>query len=422
MGDPARPRRVLLTGTFDVANYGDLLFPLIAQRRLAGAGIEVTPVSPTDNRVPYVDAMRPIAAPCMMSVDADGVLIGGGYIVIGQSAEALAGYRAAGVAHHAYPSLWLGATLAGAVKDVPVIWNAPGSPHPFAASRRAAIVTPALHAASRLAVRDRATARLLAADGLVLDVVPDTALDLPKLWSATELAAVHRDLLARKGLPRTSRTLAIHVRARSLARHPIEALAVQIEELVRHHDVVPMLLALGPDLGDVGVLRQLSAQLTVPHATLADAGSLRELAAAIAGAACYMGGSLHGYITAAAYGVPAVVVALPARPKYLGLLEQIGREADLAVCWPTAFDLVAARLRARSRTVLPASVGAALDRHWDQSVSALGDADSAAASRAAFLRTYIRQGVLSSRAGWIVAPHLSGARPSTSPGGRRPPP
>ncbi|MBP0445055.1 polysaccharide pyruvyl transferase family protein [Roseomonas sp. SSH11] len=419
MAELESPRRVLVTGTFDVANYGDLLFPLVAAHRLNAAGIKVVPVSPTANLAGYSDAPRPIEAAAMTSTDAQGVLIGGGYIIIGRSADTLPPYQRAGVAGHAYPSLWMGATLAGAVLDVPVVWNAPGAPHPFSAARREALVTPALRAASYLAVRDCGTARLLDAEELAIEVVPDTALDLPKLWPLAGLREVFRNFLARKHLAGDTACLALHVRARSLASIDVGTFARRLDDLARRHQVLPLLLVLGPVLGDLPVLRALSEQLTVPHILLDDAVSLRELAAAIAFSACYLGGSLHGYVTAAAYGTPGALVALPARPKYSGLVEQIGRAEDLAVSWDEGFLHADALLTRRGRTILPGHVGQALDRHWTRVVQAFGDREIGRKPRADFLRAYMREGARLEGAGWAVGAHLSGPGPGPrqGPGG-----
>ncbi len=70
--------------------------------------------------------------------------------------------------------------------------------------------------------------------------------------------------------------------------------------------------------------------MTGPHVLLDDPLGLREIAAAIADAALYVGASFHGYVTAAVYDVPGVMVARPAFRKFGGFLRQTGRMQDLA--------------------------------------------------------------------------------------------
>ena len=43
---PAPHRRLAIAGVFDIANYGDQLFPLLAAHRLAPLGIEVEAIAP----------------------------------------------------------------------------------------------------------------------------------------------------------------------------------------------------------------------------------------------------------------------------------------------------------------------------------------------------------------------------------------
>ena len=102
--------------------------PLIAKRRLAEA--DVVAVSPTAGSTCFADAQTPLAMRDLLAepCSADAILIGGGYIVHDQPAFFLEEYRKAGVSEWAYPSLWLGATLIGSLRDIPVLWNAPGSP------------------------------------------------------------------------------------------------------------------------------------------------------------------------------------------------------------------------------------------------------------------------------------------------------
>lgn len=83
-------------------------------------------MSPTAERVRWPDA-----APCVGIADLlserlrpKGILIGGGNIVHAGPAN-LVDYEGDGPGF-AYAALWLGATVAATLRNVPVIWNAPG--------------------------------------------------------------------------------------------------------------------------------------------------------------------------------------------------------------------------------------------------------------------------------------------------------
>ena len=87
-------RRVWLTGTFDVLNYGDLLFPLIAAHRLAPHGIEIIPIAPTAHWPPWQDAAAPLGVRDMLAGKCRRMPSHGrGYIVHTQSLGFLEEYQ-----------------------------------------------------------------------------------------------------------------------------------------------------------------------------------------------------------------------------------------------------------------------------------------------------------------------------------------
>lgn len=406
--------RALIVGTFDVDNYGDLLFPLVAADRLAPHGIDVIPVSPTNRPVARLpDAPQPVSVAEMLSGlgPLDGILIGGGYIIHKIPAVTLAEYTGAGVADWAYPGLWIGATLAGALRDVPVIWNAPGVPFPFGGARRRALIGAALQTASHLCVRDPGSAEFLEpAYGAPVPVVPDTVLGLAHLWPRESLKAVHADLLHGAGLPAGTRTLALHVRPRSLGTLGPAELAGQIDRIAADLGLAPLLVAIGPSFDDGALARDIAGRLTVPHICLDAPASLRQTAAAIAGSAGYVGASMHGYVTAAAYDVPGVMVARPAHRKFSGLVGQLNRPGDLVRDWTEAFEPLARNLAAPAGPVIPAAVHQALDRHWQTVARILRDSDPARRPRQRrFLAQYMVQGVQGQGADWVFQPFARGA-------------
>ena len=74
------PPRVFITGMFDMMNFGDLMFPLIAHHRFSQLGVDVIPVSPTGSATGLVDAMASIGLEELLAGEtaARGILVGGG--------------------------------------------------------------------------------------------------------------------------------------------------------------------------------------------------------------------------------------------------------------------------------------------------------------------------------------------------------
>ena len=123
-------------GTFDVENYGDLLFPLILERRLADFCDEFTHISPVGGPPLWQDCVRTVNFDAFLqeTPDIGGVVIGGGHLIRALPAP-LKAYEPDGDTTYvrggtsslvAYPSLWLGAAYIAARHNVPLCWNAPG--------------------------------------------------------------------------------------------------------------------------------------------------------------------------------------------------------------------------------------------------------------------------------------------------------
>lgn len=394
--------RILVAGMFDMDNFGDLLFPLLARRRLEAAGYAIQPVAPSGNRPAFQDAIAPVPAAEMFG-DAHpvaGILIGGGYVIHASPLDFLERYRGRDAAAWGGPGMWIGATLAAALRDVPVAWNAPGVPHPFTARQRP-LVDAALRAASYVSVRDQGSLRLLGAAALPIAVVPDPVAELPLLWPRHLLAEPFRNLLTRKGLSGESRLLAVHVRNRSIAGKNPEAFAATLAAFSAGRGLIPMLVAVGESHDDPAVARRLAAVLPGPRLLLDDPVELREVVAAIAHSALYVGASLHGYIAAMAFGVPGVLVGCPAYHKFAGFLAHIGRPQDLAPDWTTA---LAVGEMPRIGTAFPAEIAMVLDRHWASIVAAFGTPQARRDERNAFALALLRAGILRDGPGWAMQP------------------
>ncbi|WP_127105433.1 polysaccharide pyruvyl transferase family protein [Pararhodobacter zhoushanensis] len=378
MATARQTRRVAILGTFDVENYGDLLFPLVAQACLAESGIEVVAVSPTSELTRYRDAIRPISFKEMTATieSFDAVLIGGGNIVH------LHDFGLPTYAASAYPSLWVGATAHAVLHGKAVLWNAPGVLAPRDPGEPPAWLRRVVEAADHFMVRDEASARALARwSGRRPEVLPDTALDLPRLWSPATLAARFGTVKKSLGVAAQTPVVAVHVKRRSLGALDVARFAAALDAALGQAGAVGILLALGRCHGDHELVQELHGLIPDRTAPFDGAEALGDVAAVIAGAQAHIGASLHGHITAVAYGTPARLVAVPALHKFMGQAEQTSRQDELASDWTAALADLPALVTAPRRSLDPA-VGTRLQAHW-QAVSALAKAEQPRQKRAA---------------------------------------
>lgn len=390
------PRRVAHFGTFDVENFGDLLFPLVIERRLAGAGtdsgsglgsdFEITHVSPVGGPPVWGDCVRTISTEEALSQSFDAIVVGGGHLIHGQAPD-VEPYRSAGdAALFAYADLWLGATLHGCRLGVPIVWNAPGVPGALS-PEVSALACWAAGQADHLGVRDETSREFLQAAGFAGEIAVelDTALDVARLWSDAELDAAWGEAFEARGQTPAPRTLALHFSSRYL-QDGISATAGAVDDLCRSLDAKAILLGLGPCHGDSALQAEIAEAMETAPLVVDAPRSLREVAACLRGSQMYVGSSLHGAVTATAFGRPAILVARETtggHAKFSGFLasQDIGSEAEEhpplhhVEAWADGLGL------AKSLVVKPIAVGpasdrmraneAALDRYWERVEQAL---------------------------------------------------
>lgn len=393
--------RVAISGTFDVRNYGDLLFPLIAQWRLGIEGIDIDAYSPQGNSTGWRDCMSVSSMRHLLRKRTayDAFIIGGGNI-IHLSPSRLKDYSCK-IDQWAYPSLWVGVTTTAAISNRPVLWNAPGVPHSFSERLLRNIVQPTLIAADYVSVRDTASKSQLGCEEARVNVVPDTAVEIARMWPRSGLETEFRALLERKGAP-MARFVTIHIKHRSVQDEFIPALAEMIDRFSATSGLTPILLAIGQCHDDHIITRRVGLRLRGPKLLVDDPLGLREIAAAIAFSEHYIGCSMHGYVTAYSYGVSGRIVAVPQLSKYAGFLEHVDRQADLSNNWESALAASNYPGDVRDRATVDAFIKELLDKHWKSIARGTKSPRGDLVPRAArFMRRIIANGLDQKGWDWI---------------------
>jgi len=376
--------RIAVLGTFDVDNYGDHLFPRVARhefgRRLPDA--VVTPFAPYGALHPTgLDDGRP-AEPLgpwaperarRLAADHDLVLVGGGELmhlndpllapVYGASPDELV--RLA-------PSRWFVEGLGPELEDdCPVVWHAVGVPWSPSAEGAERLRT-ALAARPYVTVRDRSSAARLAAAGVdrPVEVVPDSALLIDRIMPAPSLRARLDRLRAAGAYPRRD-SPALVVQGCDLLEPHLPGVVAAIDHWRAAHPVVPEIVALetGRCRGDAGFAEGLTRELGSRGRVwrLPENRTVEDLAAALAGAALFLGSSLHGAITAIVYGTPFVLLNLMGEAKLDGFGDLTGLDGlvvHAAGDIPKALDTAAAG-DLWPQSLLP-SLQARIDVHFDR--------------------------------------------------------
>ena len=341
-----------IVGTFDVENFGDLLFPLIADEAL----------SRRDSRIRVhaysMHAKSTAEWPYAVSSVADlndalpqlsALLVGGGQIVRFDRRYPVP--APAGVeAPFAY---WLTPAAHAALLGKPVVWNAVGVSLGWPRTAwHEELIRDVLMASAFIGVRDRRSQAALAtlAPAAPIQVLPDTAFGVSRLWPLADESRAFAAWRAELGL-----------RGRYLVMQATNAVArrhAEIETLAEKMGVSILLLPICPCHGDrVEVMPASSRPVFASRGWPAPA-----LVCEILGRAEFVvASSLHACITALSYGVPVARVRIYWGPSKYDLLDAFTGVADLD-------DPVAiARLAARGRHVeaLARNYADALEAYWD---------------------------------------------------------
>jgi homopolymeric O-antigen transport system ATP-binding protein len=363
--------QIAIFGTFDVENYGDLLFPLIAEAELTERLGSVTlhrfsyhARTPPD--WPY--AVTSVLDLPEIAANLDGVLIGGGF-VIRFDKDVAPDYGPPTPAIHHPTGYWLTPALIALQHGVPLIWNAPGMHCNDIPSWADPLMKLALENSRYIAVRDHPSQATLArfVDKARISVLPDTGFGVARLIDEQRPSD---DLSRLRELSGLSGPYIVVQATRGL--DPFLAFVRSNSQLLRGFRF--LVLPIGPVLGDdesiVGDALPGTTHLPVWPPPLL-------LAELISQAAAVVGHSYHLAITALAFGVPVFNSADLSVGKYTSLS---GFEAVFPLPKDTERDLhlFMTRLgKTRPSPTVSAALGR-LTRHWDQIAAIVREGPTAA--------------------------------------------
>jgi hypothetical protein len=293
-GSITRPRapRVAMCGTFDVQNYGDLLFPLILKHELGKRipGIEVECFSYHAKSPPgWPFEVSPVNSLPEAVSSFDAVVVGGGHLIRFDK-EVAPGYFPPLPEMHHPTSYWLFPALVALDANVRLIWSAVGA-SPELPQWGRELLKEVLNRSAYVSVRDEISQRLLRDLGTSTKAlnVPDSAFGV-------------RGLCTSKFDRRGKSAPYVAIQATPNLKPYAETIQRLVLWLAEHnYQVVP--LCVSPALGDEAeVLGGILGQ-SFPSRSWIDP---IDVAGTIANAAAVVGVSLHLTITALTFGVPVL--------------------------------------------------------------------------------------------------------------------
>ena len=305
-------------GTFDVDNYGDLLFPYIARYRLSG--YELVHVSPTNSKTSFLDSLPVISYKQSLNEKFDAVLVGGGNIIHAGN-TLLNNYK--NVSGFAYPYLWMGAARIANKQKIPLIFNAPGIMSTYHGLIERKLYKEVFSLSSYLSFREYESAQI--ASSIILkniEIVPDTAFDISNMWP----------------IDGDEKGKYIIVNLNQRYHQPIKNTVEFLLKLKKRLNQPIKLIIIGGCHGDHEFARNVQKEAK-GEVEIIETMSIKSMAHLIGKASYFLGSSLHGFITALTYGTPALLV-LNDKPmkKFTGLISLLKLPVN-SICysWEDAF-------------------------------------------------------------------------------------
>jgi lipopolysaccharide transport system ATP-binding protein len=357
--------RVAMVGTFDAANFGDVLFPVIAANELGArlGEFELTVYGYRNlsaDHWPY--AVRSLGRLPDEIGSYDLLLIGGGQ-VIRDDPNVAPGYTPSDPRVHEPLGLWLVPALLAHAHGVPVAFNAVGA-GPALAEWLAPLARAALLGSRYVAVRDKRTATLLAAiaPDAAITVVPDTAFGAPAIVN-DEARAAARELLIEAGIGDRDYVLVQSARDLGSVRDAFDDLMTT----VREQDLAVVELPVGPVLGDHNGAVEIGGAV----AAISTWPPPQVIAALIAGASAVVHESLHAGVVGFASSVPCVRREMLANSKH----DQLNGLPGVHVLGQNGAAGAITRRRDRPDTAGDTArqvLRGALSAHWDEVAALVG--------------------------------------------------
>lgn len=319
--------RIAQVGSFDVENYGDLLFVDVFENNI-NKYVEIEEIvlfAPKRCKMPFSNGEREVFSVTELEKKNqekpfDAIVVGGGDLIHCTKIRTYMPHISQEWMDYEALYMWMIPSIISWKYGIPLLWNAPGVPLEFMDAEKM-IVKELSQMADYISVRDKKSGKNLE-DCLVakdIQVVPDTVFSISELISKSELEQKFSQMDI--GLKK-NKYIIFHANYTFLQTEVQDCIET-LRKIKAEHQLDIVLLPIGYALGDETFITELIKECPGEFITLSNKMDPLEMLIIIANSAGYIGASLHGCITAATYDVPIVVCNYNRHIKVEGFLELI---------------------------------------------------------------------------------------------------
>lgn len=317
---------IAFTGAFDIANYGDHLFPLVFGKELDNYGIEYNlflfsvfnskQAFNSNNTVYSLEDIEQLHEQFRF----DAIIVGGGELIHFNSCMQLLNNNSEDFVNYKIFETWTVPSYMGIKYNIPIIWNSPGGQYKFPDSCNP-LVKLLCRPVKYLSVRNYTTKANLISCGIDKDLIfhiPDTAFKISDYYTKEYLSHILKSIL-----PINKPYIVYHVN-----RHISQDDLLCISDLLMKYkdkgfDIV--LLPLAYTHNDQQILLKLNELANKSFISFNEMLSLEETISILAYCKLYVGISFHGAVTSISYNNPAIIYDYIGSEKSKDLFELVER-------------------------------------------------------------------------------------------------
>lgn len=295
--------KIAFTGVFDLANYGDHLFPIIFEKKMHQKGLDIQMYlfscfagRDAFDREKKVYPLKELEE-MHLQEQFDAIVVGGGEIVHLHSFK----HRFDTDEYIDYPiyECWVIPAIVSSRWNIPLLWNNPGVPFEFEGFYKM-LIKELCESVDYLSVRNDFSVKSLKKAGINKDIFcyPDTAFLLPHFYSYEYLEKIKSEIVS------TDKYVVFQCN-RLIDKDSLKVAVECLENLKeKGYDIVllPLAYTNGDDEFSITINKEAGFQFISFEERL----SLEETIGILACCDLYIGVSFHGAITAYSYGKKVV--------------------------------------------------------------------------------------------------------------------
>ena len=300
--------KIALTGAYEIANYGDHLFPLVFKEKMKEKNIDVDlylfsvyegiQAFNTKEKVYSLSQMEKMHK----EINFDAVVVGGGELIHFSSCMQLLNPNDTEYKKYRIFETWVIPSLLGLKYNVPILWNAPGGQYSFPDIYND-LIKLLCRPISYMSVRNYTTKKnleLCGIDSNRIKYVPDTGLSISTIYSKEYLRPIFKSLIS------SNKPYIVYHCNRHISEESINEIIIYLDALYKQgYEIV--LLPLAYTHNDHGILKKINEKANNKYITFDKMLSLEETISILAFTSLYIGISFHGAVTSIAYDNRAII-------------------------------------------------------------------------------------------------------------------